>query len=211
MSIRRNHRNGNQGTSSKARLARVRDKAIALRERIKRATLSFQERRQRHLAWWQRAFGVPMTGSRWLFSRVSALWVGLLSLIDLRPAQTPRSLRLSRSKLRATHRTIFRNMLHAEGLEARQLMAVDLSNLDLVEASDTGSSHTDNITNNTMPTVTVDYQNLTMFGDTIQLRDSSNSNALVAANYDLLPGSPDHGTVTLTVNSALLDGTHTLV
>ncbi|MGN6134941.1 MAG: hypothetical protein ACTHOU_10595, partial [Aureliella sp.] len=127
MSIRRSHRHGQQGSSFKARLARGRDKAMKLRERIKQATLSFAERRQRHLAWWQQAFRTPLTAGHWLFSRVRCLWVALLSLIGVRPQTAAARLRTYQTRRfdSRSHRTgLFRLAMH-ESLEARQLMAAD--------------------------------------------------------------------------------------
>ncbi len=92
MSIRRSHRNGNQGASNKARIARVREKALRMRERIKQATTAMMVRRERHLAWWQQAYRLPLVARAGFFSQASALWVAFMQLLGL-PLRRPSKLK----------------------------------------------------------------------------------------------------------------------
>ncbi len=78
MSIRRNHQNSNLVSKAKARLARIRERAIQMREQVKASFSAMMHRREAKLAWWQRAFRTPMVACNWVFSKVSALWVAFL-------------------------------------------------------------------------------------------------------------------------------------
>ena len=88
--------------------------------------------------------------------------------------------------------------------------------LDLAAASDSGTSSTDNNTNDTTPDITVSTLNgVTMsVGDVIQIIDTSNSNAVVGSytvvSSDLTTGAWNGTTKTITLSSALADGLHNL-
>ena len=66
-----------------ARLARLRDQAIMLRERVKRSTLAFLERSQARLTWWQRAFRVPMVADWSIFTNAKTLLSAFMALLGL--------------------------------------------------------------------------------------------------------------------------------
>ncbi len=122
MSIRRSHRNGNQGASHKARIARIRDKALRMRERIKQATTAMLERRLGYVSWWQRAFRVPtISFFAWCRTRATTMLAALMMMLGLKSTSMHRTVSAKRGR-----RKNFRSGLRSEQLEARQLMAVDL-------------------------------------------------------------------------------------
>ena len=88
--------------------------------------------------------------------------------------------------------------------------------LDLAAASDSGTSSTDNNTNDTTPDITVSTLNgVTMsVGDVIQIIDTSNSNAVVGSytvvSGDLTTGAWNGSTKTIALSSALSNGLHNL-
>ncbi len=133
MSIRRSHRNGNQGASNKARIARVREKALRMRERIKQATTAMMVRRERHLAWWQQAYRLPLVATRWIFSQASALWVAFMQLLGLplrRPSKLKDELQPRKHAIKKRRHDVtpgkatIRTIMH-EPLEDRVLFAFD--------------------------------------------------------------------------------------
>ncbi|GAB2865808.1 hypothetical protein GCM10027277_38260 [Pseudoduganella ginsengisoli] len=84
--------------------------------------------------------------------------------------------------------------------------------VDLAASSDSGTSSTDNITNNSAPTVTVNVANTSglVAGDKLQIIDSSNGDAVVGT-YTLT--STDFSSSGADINitlSTLTDGTHAL-
>ena len=123
--------NSQSSNKSKARIARVQDKLLKLRERVKRSTALFFERRQARISWWQRAFRTPMVGGRWVFSQAKSLWAAFMSLLGFVPARRSRLL-ARRSDIRGAvaRKAVTRNRLFAEGLEKRQLLAGDLFYVD---------------------------------------------------------------------------------
>lgn len=123
-----NRRSYNSHNSSKtqARLARVQGKLQKLRDRVKRSTIAFWERRQTRLTWWQQAFRTPMAGGRWVFSQARTLWAAFMTLLGLSTSRTlrPRSTAIRSSK---SHRQSYtRGLMMNEALEKRQLLAVDI-------------------------------------------------------------------------------------
>ena len=192
MSIRRSH---NTGSSSKShvKLARLRDKALALRERIKASTLRMVSRREARMSWWQTAFRTPLVGFYgWVFSKARTLWAAYMTLLGLTKA--PRTslagrhgqLRRAKSAKRNGQRD-----LKVEGLETRQLLAVDFANLDLQAASDTGNS-TDNTTGLTSVVFNVNYDStFGNPGEAVQLRNGGPSGAVLGSA--VVPVAPATG------------------
>ncbi len=139
MSIRRNHRNGNQGASNKARIARIRDKALRMRAKIKDSMHAMVERRMRQLAWWQRAFRTPIATGRWIFTQARALWCAILQLVGLRSVnRSPELLRRSTTTKRRRRfdvepgKATMRTIMH-EPLEKRVVFAYDLQVIDGIQ------------------------------------------------------------------------------
>lgn len=123
---RRTHRN-HSSSKFQARMARVQDKLAKLRDRIRRSSVMFWERRQARLTWWQQAFCTPMSAGRWVFSQARTLWAAFLSLLGLAPSGRARLLaRRSDIHGNAARKAVSRSRLYAEGLEQRQLLAGDL-------------------------------------------------------------------------------------
>ncbi|MCA9130973.1 MAG: hypothetical protein KDB22_28005, partial [Planctomycetales bacterium] len=82
-----------------------------------------RERRESRLAWWQRAFRTPLVGFYgWVKSRCRSMWAALMAMVGLTGTKVARSGRLGRHR-----QSYVRGMLQAEGLEARQLLAADLT------------------------------------------------------------------------------------
>ncbi len=126
-----------------ARLARLRDQAIKLRERVKRSTLAFHERSQACLTWWQRAFRVPLVADWAIFTKAKTLLSAFMALFGLASSKksslvalmvegpVPQASRLQprtsdiprsrRPEMRNTNRN--RRRLYAEGLEERRVLA----------------------------------------------------------------------------------------
>ena len=105
---------------NQSRFERIRQKASLLRDKVKASTAAYFERRERRVAWWQRAFRTPTVYSNWLFATSSSMWMAMLSLLGLQSrSSTPikSCTRWSRSSVR--------QMLY-ERLETRTLMATDL-------------------------------------------------------------------------------------
>ena len=117
-------RPNNSNSKNKARIARIRDKALKMRERVMKSTKSFFERHIARVSWWQRAFRTPMAGGRWVFSQASALWAAFLSLLGLQVAALDRWFG-SRKRGRSVHhaRQVLRASLATESLERRALFA----------------------------------------------------------------------------------------
>ncbi len=124
---RQTHRN-HSSSKIQARLARVQEKLGKLRDRVRRSSALFFERRQARLTWWQRAFRTPMSGGRWVFSHAKSLWAAFMTLLGLQPSCSALKPRASSIKTggKAYRQTFSRNVLFAETLEQRQLLAADL-------------------------------------------------------------------------------------
>lgn len=143
MSQRRNNPGRNYSKSS-SKIARLRDKALRLRDRIKQSEMAFLRRRESRLAWWQTAFRTPLVGFHgWVRSRCSSMWAAMMTILGL---SRPNRLAPRASSIKATKKyrqSFTRSMLHAENLEQRQLLAADLYVDDLASdydlTSDTGS------------------------------------------------------------------------
>ena len=152
MSIRRSHRNGNQGATNKARIARIRDKALRMRERVKQSIHAMVERRMRHLTWWQRAFRTPMVAGQWIFSSCRSLWAAFFAFFGLKPRQ-PVSLAQRHGVIRNARRVVksrgdvepgkvnLRAAMILEQLEERKLFAYDL--VKVVDDTYTNAGETD--------------------------------------------------------------------
>ena len=122
-----------------------------------------------------------------------------------------RSQQLVKEALAHKHRTMRRQLFH-ELLDSRAMLAADLSNLDMVTASESGTSLTDNVTNINQPSFTVDFTQLTFLGEDVQLRDGSPSGTLLGSLIISTPvGSPISTTTSvINTNVALADGLHTI-
>lgn len=105
----------------------MRSQTLTLRQRAKASHMAFVERRERFQAWWQRAFRTPLVGFYgWVASRSASLWAAMLTILGLaRPDRlAPRNSAIRTGK--SYKQAFTRSLLHAEGLEQRQLMAVDV-------------------------------------------------------------------------------------
>ena len=107
-----------------ARLARLRDQAIKLRERVKRSSLAFLERSQARFTWWQRAFRVPMVADWAIFTQAKTLLSAFMALLGLASGKKSAlvALMVAGPSPQASRN---RRRLHVEGLEQRQLLAAD--------------------------------------------------------------------------------------
>jgi large repetitive protein len=85
--------------------------------------------------------------------------------------------------------------------------------LDLAASSDTGTSSTDNITNDNTPTITVNVANTSTLAadDILQVIDTANGNAVVGTSRALTASDygSSGGDISITLDT-LSDGTHTL-
>lgn len=123
---RRTHRN-HSSSKIQARLARVQDKLAKLRDRVRRSTANFFERRQARLTWWQRAFRTPMSAGRWVFSQAKTLWAAFMAILGLKSRGSKLLPRNSSIRVSKGYRQSYtRGLLMSETLEQRQLLAVDL-------------------------------------------------------------------------------------
>ncbi len=96
--------------------------------------------------------------------------------------------------------------LKLEGLEQRQLLAADISVVDLITADDTGSDQFDNITNKPLPQIDVQFSNLnTVAAETIEVRDNATNTLLGVATPAV-----SSGTVTITLTTPLAEGSNTI-
>lgn len=130
MSIRRNHQTGSHSSKSQARNARIREKTVRMRERVKASTQAFFERREAHMAWWQRAFRAPLIAFNWIFSQSTTLWAAMLTILGLKPKSKTIRLEkrhhdIKRSR-KSTKRIDGNRKIAHEALEQRQLLAGDL-------------------------------------------------------------------------------------
>lgn len=143
MSHRQNHRNGSNN-KTQARLARVRDKALKMKASIKKSAAAMVERRESRLAWWQTAFRTPLVGFYgWVRSRCSSMWAAMMTILGMSPRSTilPRQGTVKATK--SSRQSHLRTMLHAEGLEQRQLLAADLV-VDGTSESPAAAAYVDN-------------------------------------------------------------------
>ena len=107
-----------------ARIARLRDQSIKLRERVKRSTLAILERSQARFTWWQRAFRVPMVADWAIFTKAKTLLSAFMALLGLASGKKSSLVAsLLAGPLPQASRT--RRRLRYEGLEQRQLLAAD--------------------------------------------------------------------------------------
>ncbi len=121
MSYRRSHRSASK---SHTRLACASQKIIALREKAKASTAAFLARRQRQIAWWQRAFRTPLVGFYgWVRSQCNSACSALMMLLGLvaKPQLLARSTSSRHSHYHRRQST--RRRLRTESLEARALLA----------------------------------------------------------------------------------------
>ncbi len=130
MSIRRNHQTGSHSSKSQARIARIREKAVRMRERVKASTQAFFERREARMAWWQRAFRAPLIAFNWIFAQSTTLWAAMLTILGLKPKS--KTIRLEKrhhdikKSRKSTKRIVDNRKIAHEALEQRQLLANDL-------------------------------------------------------------------------------------
>lgn len=118
--IRSSHRDF---AKSAARTARIREKAVQIKNRVRKSAESFVMRYQARMAWWRRAFRTPSFGLlQWATSQAKTLWAAFLAILGLSPKSWGRSVSRRSSAVRQSY---FRTAL-CEGLEERQLMAVDI-------------------------------------------------------------------------------------
>ncbi len=197
MSIRRNHQSA---AKSKARLSRIRERAIQLRNRVKESTVAFFARRDAKLAWWQRAFRTPMVGIQWLASKVSALWVAFMGLLGL---QTKRTAKLAKRHGEvAVGKPQIRQLIH-EGLEQRQLMAANIFGANDNVGPVTGAFADGATINDNTPTFDISHT----FGD-FRVANTGNANVLQWAIHDSLGGyqgqSSSNAGIVATPNSITL-------
>ncbi len=125
MSIRRQH-NGSSSKSS-AKLAFLRDKSQRLANKVKASMTAAFQRHESRVSWWQQAFRTPLVGFYgWVRSRCSSLWSAMMMILGLaRPSRlAPRGSDIKASK--RYRQSFTRNMLYAESLESRQLLAVNI-------------------------------------------------------------------------------------
>ncbi len=126
----RTHRN--HSSKAQARIARVKDKRQKLRDRVRRSSVMLLEHSQARLTWWQQAFCRPMSAGRWVFSESHTLWSAFLALLNLAPSDRARLLaRRSDIHGNRARKSARRNHLILEGLEQRQLLAADLTLIDI--------------------------------------------------------------------------------
>ncbi|MCA9194740.1 MAG: DNRLRE domain-containing protein, partial [Planctomycetales bacterium] len=130
MSIRRNHKDA---VKSRAKITRMRDKALKMLARVRATTLAMQERRAARISWWQRAFRVPLVGFYgWVRSRCSTLWAAFMTIIGLKPSVARTAFAARHGEIKQTKQAQTRRLIH-ETMEARQLLAADVT----VVANDT--------------------------------------------------------------------------
>jgi hypothetical protein len=125
-----------------ARLARIREQAVKLRERVKRSNLAFLERNQARFTWWQRTFRAPMVANWAIFANAKTLLSAFMALLGLASGKRSSlvALMVAGPSPRASRQS---RRLHVEGLEQRQLMAADFSEfLDPNPASGNQFGHT---------------------------------------------------------------------
>jgi hypothetical protein len=101
-----------------ARTERNRMKLIKLRDRVRQSTTSFISRQHARLSWWQSAFRVPTLVGRF-FSGFNSLWMAFLSLLGVAPK--------SHSGRGVLPGKVYMRGLLVEGLESRQLMAINIT------------------------------------------------------------------------------------
>ena len=128
-----------------ARLARLRDQAIKLRERVKQSTLAFHERSQARTAWWRRAFRERMVADWAIFTKAKTLLSAFMALLGLAAGKKP-SLIDSMVASPVQNPSRKRRRLHIEGLEQRQLLASLPLNLSSVLDEDIIVNRTGGVT-----------------------------------------------------------------
>ncbi|WP_139101456.1 DUF4347 domain-containing protein, partial [Marinomonas spartinae] len=105
---------------------------------------------------------------------------------------------------------------YAGGTRNLQFVSLDLTGFsvssvpstpDLDAASDTGTSSTDNVTNNTTPTFTITG---VANGATVTLFNDANNNGVVDTGETLATGTADSTSIQLTTSSALTSGTYNI-
>ncbi len=208
--IRRSHHNSSK---SKARISRIRDKAQKLREQVKRSTVAFFERREARVAWWQQAFRTPMVGFYgWAKSQCSSLLAAMFIILGLSPKSQlhPRASAVRKSK--SSRQGVMRGMLYAESLETRQLLAADTTAIDLLAASDSGQSPTDDLTNVTSGALfSVNYTKTTAGQAPIVLHAVSPVGPTLGTSANTTGGNGSSNTLSITADlSSLGDGSHVL-
>ena len=108
-----------QMSNQVARTERNQMKLQRLRDQVRQSTNAFMARQHARLAWWQSAFRTPTLVSRFV-SGFNSLWMAFLGLLGLSP-------RTQRNNVRGNvPGKVFLRGLLVEGLEQRQLMAVDV-------------------------------------------------------------------------------------
>lgn len=132
--IRSSHRSSVKST---ARSARVREKALQLKNRVRQSTERFVLRYQSRMAWWRRAFRTPSFGLlAWASSQARTLWAAFLAILGLSPKAWSKS---ASRRPQPVRQNLFRSAMY-EGLEARQLMAADLEFSTSITSSSEGAN-----------------------------------------------------------------------
>ncbi len=120
--IRRSHKDCRK---SAARSSRIREKALRLQQQVKRSAIAVCERRQARLGWWRRAFSGPLPVVGWIFSEAKTLWAAFTALLGMHSESYARP--SSSFKHRKSYRPYRRRALLMEGMEQRQLLAIDVA------------------------------------------------------------------------------------
>ncbi len=125
MSSRRSKFSHPTAAPSAGKIARLREKTLRLRDRIKRSNILSFQRHEARLAWWQRAFRTPMTCLNWVYSSSAAMWSALMSFLGLTSKPTTAFARRHGEIVRAKKQH-FRGLMH-ENLEGRRLLTIGIS------------------------------------------------------------------------------------